>query len=313
MSLKRRDFLKLSTVAACLGATSTAHGMEDFTGWPDRYGMLTDTTLCIGANCRRCEEACKRVNERPMEGLDLTDNSVFEQTRRTDPNSYTVVNRFTVSEDSENPVYVKKQCMHCNEPACASACLVRAFSKTKEGPVLYNKDVCIGCRYCMLACPFRIPSYDYFDAFTPQVRKCTMCYDRIVEGKIPGCAEICPKEAITFGKRSDLITLARERIRHDPDRYQPRIYGETEVGGTSWLYLAGTDFTNLGFSDDLGSMPYPELTRGFLAAVPIVLTVWPVLLTGFYKFSQSREKAEVEAEAAAADDKKGWGDGYRHE
>ncbi len=313
MSLKRRDFLKLSTAAACLGAASTAQGMEDFGGWPDRYGMLTDTTLCIGANCRRCEEACKKVNQRSMEGLDLTDNSVFDQERRTDPNSYTVVNRFTVEEDPENPVYVKKQCMHCNEPACASACLVRAFTKTPEGPVLYNKDVCIGCRYCMLACPFRIPTYDYFDAFSPEVRKCTMCYDRIKEGKIPGCAEACPKEAITFGKRSDLIILAREKIRHNPERYQNRIYGETEVGGTSWLYLAGTDFTNLGFSDGLGSMPYPELTRGFLSAVPIVLTVWPVLLTGFWKFSQSREKADAEAEATTVDDKKGWGDGYRHE
>jgi ferredoxin len=204
--------------------------------------------------------------------------------------------------------------MHCNEPACASACLVRAFSKTPEGPVLYNKDVCIGCRYCMLACPFRIPSYDYFDAYSPEVRKCTMCYDRIKEGKIPACADVCPKEAITFGKRSDLIILAREKIRHDPDRYRPHIYGEEEVGGTSWLYLAGTDFEDIGFASNLGSTAYPELTRGFLSAVPIVLTVWPVMLTGFWKFSKARAEAETKAEEeTAADEKKGWGDGYRHE
>ncbi len=301
MSIKRREFLKISTAAAAsLGIASSTQGMESFEGWPDRYGMLTDTTLCIGANCRRCEEACKKVNERSLEGLDLTDNSVFEQERRTDPQSYTVVNRFPNPEDPENPIYVKKQCMHCNEPACASACLVRAFSKTKEGPVLYNKDVCIGCRYCMIACPFRIPTYDYFDAYSPQVRKCTMCFDRIKEGKIPGCAEICPKEAITFGKRDDLITLAREKIRHDPDRYHPRILGETEVGGTSWLYLAGTDFGNLGFSKDLGNMPYPELTRGFLSVVPLVLTIWPVMLTGFYKFSKHREDAAKEEESKPA-------------
>jgi len=299
MSIKRRDFLKLSTAAACLGAASSAQGMESFDGWPDRYGMLTDTTLCIGANCRRCEEACKKVNQRPMDGLDLTDNSVFDQERRTDPNSYTVVNRFPNPNDSENPIYVKKQCMHCNEPACASACLVRAFSKTPEGPVLYNKDVCIGCRYCMLACPFRVPTYDYFNALSPEVRKCTMCYERIKEGKMPGCAEICPKEAITFGKRSELITLAREKIRHDPGRYHPHIFGETEVGGTSWLYLAGTDFTKLGFSNDLGSMAYPELTRGFLSVVPLVLTIWPVMLTGFYKFSKHREGMEKDETTTA--------------
>ncbi|UCD63519.1 MAG: 4Fe-4S dicluster domain-containing protein [Candidatus Zixiibacteriota bacterium] len=299
MSIKRREFLKITTAAAtaALATSSAAKGMESFTGWPDRYGMLTDTTLCIGANCRRCEEACKKANDRPMDGLDLNDNSVFERTRRTDPNSYTVVNRFPNPRDPETPIYVKKQCMHCNEPACASACLVAAFTKTKEGPVIYNKDVCIGCRYCMMACPFYVPTYDYFDAFAPQVRKCTMCYDRIKEGKIPACADVCPKEAITFGKRSDLITLAREKIRHNPERYHPYLYGESEVGGTGWLYLAGTDFTNIGFSNNLGNTPYPELTRGFLSVVPLVLTIWPVLFTGFYKFTQSREAAKTESDA----------------
>jgi len=308
MSIKRREFLRISTAAACLGAASSVQSMESFEGWPDRYGMLTDTTLCIGANCRRCEEACKKVNQRPMDGLDLTDNSVFDQERRTDPNSYTVVNRFPNPNDPENPVYVKKQCMHCNEPACASACLVRAFTKTKEGPVLYNKDVCIGCRYCMLACPFRVPTYDYYNALSPELRKCTMCYDRIKEGKMPGCAEVCPKEAITFGKRSELITLAREKIRHNPERYYPHIYGETEVGGTSWLYLAGADFGNIGFAKDLGSMAYPELTRGFLSVVPLVLTIWPVMLTGFYKFSKHREEAEQEVTkpAGAEEGDKRW-------
>ena len=104
MSIKRREFLKLSTAAACLGAASSTQAMESFDGWPDRYGMLTDTTLCIGANCRRCEEACKKVNERPMDGLDLTDNSVFDEERRTDPNSFTVVNRFDNPNDQDNPV-----------------------------------------------------------------------------------------------------------------------------------------------------------------------------------------------------------------
>lgn len=296
MKIKRRDFLRISAAAACLGSASGVKSQENFSGWPDRYGMLTDTTLCIGANCRKCEEACKKVNERPMNKLNLSDNTVFDRQRRTDADNYTIVNRFPNPKDPDKPIYVKNQCMHCNEPACASACLVKAFTKTPEGPVIYNKDLCIGCRYCMIACPFYVPTFDYLDAYTPQVRKCTMCYDRIKEGKRPACAEICPKEAITFGKRSDLITLAREKIRNQPGHYNHHVFGENEVGGTSWLYLAGTGFADIGFSTNLGTTPYPELTRGFLSAVPLVLTIWPVLLVGFYKYSQNRKKVETDPE-----------------
>ncbi len=294
MSIDRRGFLKLSAgiAAGSVAVAGEAQGNEHFSGWPDRYGMLTDTTICIGANCRKCEEACKKVNDLPADDLDLTDNTVFDRSRRTDANNFTIVNQFIVPGESETSFFVKDQCRHCEEPACASACLVGAFTKTPEGPVVYNPDVCIGCRYCMIACPYNIPAYEYFNAFDPKVRKCTMCYDRIKEGKIPACANICPKEAITFGKREDLINLAREKIRKYPDRYNSHIFGETEAGGSSWLYLAGTDFDNLGFPKDLGRKPYPELTRGFLSAVPLVLTIWPALLVGFYKFSQSRERQD---------------------
>ncbi len=298
MTIDRRKFLQLSSLATCVGVGGNASANEHFSGWPDSYGMLTDTTICIGANCRKCEEACKKTNDRTVDDLDLKDNSVFDKKRRTDSNNFTIVNRFENPKDSENPFYVKKQCMHCKEPACASACLVKAFTKTPEGAVTYNKDVCIGCRYCMVACPFNVPAYDYFDAYTPEIRKCTMCFDRIKEGKQPACAEICPKEAITFGKREDLILLAREKIRNHPDRYNSQIYGENEVGGTNWLYLAGTDFKNLDMSTDLGTTPYPMLTRGFLSTVPLVLTIWPVLLVGFYKFTKAREKESVKIESA---------------
>jgi hypothetical protein len=144
----------------------------------------------------------------------------------------------------------------------------------------------------MVACPFYAPAYDYFDAFTPKVQKCTLCIDRIREGKKPACADICPRETITFGKREDLIQLAREKIRSHPDRYINHLYGEHEVGGTSWLYLAGTEFNNIGFDTNLGTTPYPMLTRGFLSTVPLVLTIWPVMLAGFYKASKMREKSE---------------------
>ncbi len=292
MKLNRRTFLKFSALTALLGLSPKAKASPTLSGYPDRFGMLTDTTLCIGANCRKCEYACKKVNNLPADDLNLSDNSVFDKRRRTDPKNYTVVNRFPNPNSTEIPYYVKKQCLHCDEPACASACLVSAFKKTPEGPVIYNKDVCIGCRYCMIACPFDVPTYDYFDALTPQVRKCTMCYDRIKQGKIPACAEICPKEAITFGRREDLIALARERIRNHPERYHPKIFGEEEAGGTGWLYLAGTDFAKLGFPAEVGTTPYPELTRGFLGMVPIVFVIWPLMLTAFRKFTLARQQDE---------------------
>ena len=294
MSLDRRNFLKLSAAvtAGSVGVAREAQSNEHFPGWPDRYGMLTDTTICIGANCRKCEEACKEINNLPTGDLDLSDNSVFDQKRRTDAESYTVVNRFSNPLESDNPFYVKNQCRHCDEPACASACLVSAFTKTPEGPVIYNPDVCIGCRYCMVACPYDIPAYEYLNAFSPRIRKCTMCYDKIKDGEIPACANICPKEAITFGKRSDLIALARDKIRKNPDRYNTHIFGEHEAGGSSWLYLAGTDFAELDFKTNLGTKPYPELTRGFLSTVPLVLTIWPALLVGFYKFTQRSDNSE---------------------
>ncbi len=293
MSTNRRDFLKLAGtagLAGMVGAQSAAaaplHGVS-----PEWMGMLTDITLCVG--CRKCEWACKDANalpgQRPIEAYE--DKSVFEQKRRTDADNFTVVNRYPPAQPSGKPVYIKKQCMHCIEPACASACLVAAFRKTVEGPVLYNQDVCIGCRYCMIACPFSIPAYTFDRPFDPVVRKCTMCFDRITkEGGVPGCVKICPEEAITFGKRSELIALAREKIRRAPDRYVNHIYGEHEVGGTCWLHVAGQPFGELGFRADLGTTAYPELTRDFLSAVPLVLVIWPALLMGAYAFTKRREE-----------------------
>lgn len=256
----------------------------------DWMGMLTDLTLCVG--CRKCEWACKRANElpdlQPIEAYE--DTSVFEHKRRTDAKNYTVVNRYGPTEPGGNPIDVKMQCMHCFEPACASACLVAAFRKIPEGPVLYNENVCIGCRYCMIACPFRIPAFEYDDPFTPAVRKCTMCFERITaEGKIPACAEICPQGAITFDRRSSLISLARERIREAPDKYVNHIYGEYEVGGTCWLYISPKPFAELGFPE-LDTTPRPALTKAFLSCVPLVLTIWPALLMGAYAFTKRREE-----------------------
>ncbi|MEK9149865.1 MAG: 4Fe-4S dicluster domain-containing protein, partial [Candidatus Desantisbacteria bacterium] len=218
--MNRRDFLKTIGVIGTVGLVGKPEAGEDFSGHPDRFGMLTDISLCIG--CRRCEEACSQANNLP-EGPCLDDKSVFDKKRRLDVKAYTVVNRYII-EGKE--VFRKVQCFHCEEPACVSACLVGALKKTKEGPVIYNPNLCIGCRYCMVACPFYIPAYEYSNLLTPRVMKCQMCYDRIKEGKAPACAEVCLMEAITFGKKADLLKFARGRIVKRPDKYVNHIYGE---------------------------------------------------------------------------------------
>jgi len=297
MEISRRKFLKSITAASgasLVSKSQIAQGAERFTGWSDRFGVLSDLTRCVG--CRSCEAACNEINKLPPPKIPFEDQSVFEKIRRTDAQTYTVVNRYPNPKPGGEPIFVKKQCMHCDEPACASACLVKAFKKTREGPVTYNKGVCIGCRYCMTACPFYVPAYEYDDPFSPEVKKCSMCYDnRISKGGIPACVEACPMEAMTFGKRSDLIKLARKRIIEQPDIYIYEIYGEHEVGGTSWLYISGVPFEKIGFRMDLGTTPYAELTRGFLGAVPLVLILWPAFLIGVYMFTKRRQgMAETE-------------------
>jgi len=261
---------------------------------PDGFAMLSDTTMCAG--CRQCEMACNEVNQLPKPEVPFDDPSVFNELRRTDENALTVVNRYD-DPKSVDPVFRKHQCMHCAEPACASACLVGALTKTDKGPVVYNEDLCLGCRYCMTACPFYVPAFEYFDASEPAIRKCTMCYaTRLSKGVIPSCAAICSTGALTFGKRSDLIQLARDRIIAEPEKYIDHIYGEHEVGGTDWLYISSVPFENLGLPENIGTTPVPNDTKEFLSSVPLVLAIWPALLGGFYAWTKRRERlAEAES------------------
>lgn len=303
MSTSRRKFLKWMTAAgAALAVPKGAKGHEYFDGYPGSYAVLHDTTLCIG--CRKCEAACNEVNGLPAPEQPFDDVSVLAEKRRTDDESYTVVNRYdtTVHEGpvgEGSPVFRKQQCNHCKEPACASACFVSAFTKTPEGAVIYDPSVCVGCRYCLLACPFNVPAFEYDDALKPKVMKCTMCHPRLVEGKLPGCVEACPNEALSFGRREDLITIARERIRKYPDRYIDHIYGNHEVGGTNWMYITGAQFEELGLRTDLGVKPAPELTSGALSMVPVIVGAWPALLGGIYLISQRKEKTASREKAAA--------------
>lgn len=249
MRLDRRGFLKSLAVvgSSCCGATASTATATGGRPRGKSRAVLVDIPNCIG--CRKCEFGCQQAagfDVPPIETFD--DKRVFEASRRPSPGSYTVVNALPNSNSPEKPAYVKANCLHCLEPACASACLVGALRKTPDGPVVYDPWKCMGCRYCMVACPFGIPTYDYDNALTPQVRKCNFCADRIAkEGGVPACVQICPNEALTFGDRDELLALAHERIAKRPERYVDHVYGEFEAGGTSWLYLSSMPFEQAGF------------------------------------------------------------------
>jgi len=299
MSISRRGFIKGAAVGTLVASTAKAGAVKHFAGHPGRMGLLHDTTLCVG--CRSCEFACNEANGLPPPEVPIDDKQVFEKTRRNDDTLYTVVNRY------DQGVYRKHQCMHCNEPCCASVCFVKAFEKTPEGPVLYDPEVCVGCRYCVFACPYNALAYEYDDPLEPRVVRCTMCYPRIKEGKNPACADACPTGAIRYGRREDLIEVARERMRKNPGRYIQHIFGEHEYGGTSWLTLAGVEFSKLGLPEGLSREPLPNLTTGFLSLAPLAAAIFPALLGGFYAFTRRREeraedekRAELEALRAEA-------------
>jgi Fe-S-cluster-containing dehydrogenase component len=185
--------------------------------------------------------------------------------------------------------FAKRQCLHCLAPGCAGACPVKALEKLPSGPVVYDESKCMGCRYCMVACPFEIPKYEY-DALAPRVRKCTFCPERQAAGLKPACTEVCPSGALTFGKRSELLEVAKTRIYQNPGRYVHHVYGEHEAGGTSWLYISDVDFEKLALRTNVPDRPIPNLVSGALSAPPFVMTLWPPLLMGLYVFSKRRDE-----------------------
>jgi len=248
------------------------------------YGLLYDSTRCIG--CQSCEFACAEAHGLP-EPTEMPDP---ENIRKMDETRRTVVNMFNTSEGE---VFLKEQCMHCNEPACVAACLTQAMHKTKEGPVIWRGDKCMGCRYCMVSCPFDVPKFEYFSS-NPKILKCDMCYERQKEGEKPTCVENCPAEAIVFGTRRELIAEARRRIHENPDVYVDHIYGEHEAGGTGMLYLAPVEMDELGMNTNLRMDDYPSLTKGFLYSVPSVFVLGPALLLGLHEATKSNKKSETD-------------------
>lgn len=287
MRIDRRNFFKV------IGATGATLALgKDVIATPkdqneiEFHGILYDSTRCVG--CQSCEFACAEANNLP-EPIGMPEIGII---RKTDETRRTVVNAY---DTSKGEVYVKRQCMHCNEPACAAACLTQAMLKTKEGPIIWRGEKCMGCRYCMVSCPFDGPKFEYHSA-NPKITKCDMCFNRLEEGKMPACVENCPAEALMFGTRRELIAEARKRIMEDPDLYVDHIYGEHEAGGTGFLYLSPVPFNELGFNTKIQKSSYPELSKGFLYSVPTVFVLWPALLLGIHEATKNNNSKELENE-----------------
>jgi formate dehydrogenase iron-sulfur subunit len=238
------------------------------------HALLFDDTKCIG--CGSCMSACRDQN-----GLPETDSPELNDKQ------FTVLKK-TAGKDGE--VNYRRLCMHCEDPTCASVCPVGALHKTASGPVVYNADICLGCRYCIQACPFSIPRYEW-RARSPRVRKCVFCADRLAAGKINACAEACPTGATQAGDRAALLQEARSRLAAEPGKYVQKIYGEHDAGGTSVLMLSSVPFSQLGLPDNLPAEPLPLLTFRVLSKIPALASVGSLTLAGLWWFTN--RKAEV--------------------
>jgi len=270
--------------------------------------FLIDTTKCTG--CRGCQVACKQWNQLKAENTKFFSGEGYQNPPLMSEFTFTRVKFKDYQKDGQNEfAFYKEMCMHCNEPACASVCPVGAFNKTAEGPVVYDAKRCIGCRFCMIACPFGVPKYEWSKAF-PLVRKCTGCFSRIKEGMDPACATACPT-AITYGPRAEMIKEAEKRLKNRPTRYHQAIYGKEEAGGTSVLYLTQQPLDELGFKP-VTKRALPSYTWQALRLVPgIFLTVGGGLsLLSWFTHRKERLRREelfknskVEAETASPENK----------
>lgn len=240
--------------------------------------LLIDITRCIG--CRACVGACQEAHGFPAD----------------DAAAALSVTAYTALVDFPADRYVRKLCMHCVNPSCASVCPVGALKKTPAGPVTYDASICLGCRYCMVACPFDVPRYEY-SAALPKVRKCDMCVDRAAQGENPACVDACPAEATVTGTRAELLAEAQKRIAENPGRYVARIYGEHEAGGTSVLFLSPVPFEELGFKAGLPSEALPDITWGVLEKIPGVVSIGGAALFAVWWITHRRQEVAAAKEA----------------
>jgi formate dehydrogenase iron-sulfur subunit len=279
--ISRREFVKR------LGAGTAAAGCALLSGGPaaqasggeapgaDAVGMLIDLTRCSG--CQACALACKAENELPLPAVAPT---------QLDSGALSFVDTRT-GAGSES-TYVKRQCMHCLHPACVSACTVGALRKTAQGPVVYDADKCIGCRYCQYACPFGVPTYQW-DNVLGLIRKCELCTARTGRGEKPACAAACPNGALRFGKRQELLAQAKAQIASMPQHYVNHVYGEHEAGGTSMLYLSDVPFAQLGFPV-LGERTVSGYAENVMQLTPALAAAVATLATGLHLIFRRRQQ-----------------------
>jgi Fe-S-cluster-containing dehydrogenase component len=290
--MDRRTFLKImgSALAGAAGGSLLQPGQVKAKGVAGKTGglngILVDTTRCIG--CRRCEKACAEVNGLPIPDISEKETEkVLSTLRKTSPTQYTTTN---VYKTDRGEIFVPTRCMHCNNPGCVAACLVKAMRKRPTGHVTWDLN-CIGCRLCMISCPFEMPKFEYSKAM-PRIQKCNLCYNRFNEGILPGCVEACPTQALTFGTRRQILDEGKRRIAVNPGQYINHIYGEYEVAGTSHLYLSSVPFDQIGFRQDLGTVAYPEFSTGFLYAVPFIFVLWPIVMLGINRATKKDKHEE---------------------
>ena len=284
--MSRRGFL--TTGAAGLGAILLpvcATADEPPVNPDQQSSVLVDLTRCIG--CRACENACRLRQNRP--GLPTEGFGYGPGEGRLSFTTWTFVDFRTAHGQpaAKTRFSVKKQCMHCLDAACVSACPVAALHKTPRGSVVYEASRCIGCRYCMIACPFSVPRYEWNEGVTPRVGKCDFCDDRVADGRVPACVAACPTGTLRFGKRPEILREALMRLSANPKRYVS-IYGDKVVGGTAWIYLSDVPMNQLGFRTDLPSVALPSLTWKALSKVPIVVVTLALVLSGIYRLRNRR-------------------------
>ena len=280
MDANRRSFLKGCAAAAAVTAVPvTALARERAKASPDAIGLLYDATKCIG--CKSCSVACKEANDLPADATEFGDG-LYDAPTSLNEHTKSVIQ---LVRDEGQSAYVKKQCMHCVDPGCVTACMLGAMSKDPvTGVVSWDGNTCIGCRYCQQGCPFNVAKFEWKQSLKPKIVKCELCKPRIAKGQQPACAEVCPRGAVKFGKRADLLDEAHKRITASPNLYVNKVYGEHDLGGTQVLYLSHVEFEKLGFRyTDKDSDPHLQQTvqhglyQGFVAPIALYAVLGAVV------------------------------------